>query len=141
MRLRYAAPVAVVLLALTGCTSVQTDGGLRADPDVRHSVLVHTDIRPGPHGELFIEGALPEIRLVDAAGQVHRPVRDHRDVASFPALSPGVYRLRAALRPCDGNCGVLDPPTERCAAQVRVDGREVMKVRWMIGRGCGVARA
>ena len=30
-------------------------------------------------------------------------------------LSPGRYRVISYQRPCDGNCGLLDPPTDRCA--------------------------
>jgi hypothetical protein len=141
MTIRYAALVMAALAALTGCTSVDTDGGLRPDSNAGRTVLAHTDIRPGPRGEMFFEGAVPEIRLVDGAGKVNRPVRDHRETAAFPALEPGIYRIQAALRPCDGNCGTLDGAMYRCSAQVRVDGAEVLRVRWRVGQTCRVGGA
>jgi hypothetical protein len=32
---------------------------------------------------------------------------------------PGRHVLHVFIRPCDGNCSYLDPPTKRCAAVVR----------------------
>jgi hypothetical protein len=33
-------------------------------------------------------------------------------------VKPARYRLSSWARPCEGNCGGLDPPTDRCARQV-----------------------
>jgi hypothetical protein len=35
------------------------------------------------------------------------------------SASPGRHVIHALVRPCDGNCSVLDPPLKRCAAVVR----------------------
>ena len=35
-------------------------------------------------------------------------------------LAPGRYKVISYQRPCDGNCGTLDPPTDRCARHVHV---------------------
>jgi len=32
---------------------------------------------------------------------------------------PGRHVLHVFIRPCDGNCSSLDPPTKRCSAPVR----------------------
>ena len=31
-------------------------------------------------------------------------------------LAPGRYMISSFQRPCDGNCGFLDPPVDQCAA-------------------------
>jgi hypothetical protein len=99
---------------------------------------VHTSVQPGKHGELFTEGSVPEIRLTAADGTVIEPEQDHAPIAVFPRLAPGSYRLAAALRPCDGNCGYLDAPTTPCAATVRVLADHDVTVRWRVGEICRV---
>jgi zinc D-Ala-D-Ala dipeptidase len=45
-------------------------------------------------------------------------------------------------RPCDGNCGLLDPPTDRCARPIRIlsGGLTEVAVRVRPGRGCRMSR-
>jgi hypothetical protein len=69
---------------------------------------------------------------------VVEPAKDHVAVATFAGIAPGSYRLDAALRPCDGNCGYLDGPTTPCSAQVRVHGDRDVTVSWRVGRRCTV---
>ena len=33
--------------------------------------------------------------------------------------TPGRHVLHVFIRPCDGNCSLLDPPEKRCSARVR----------------------
>ena len=52
----------------------------------------------------------------------------------------GLYRVESFQRPCDGNCSLLDPPTDRCSRRVRVYAGESARVRILTrpGHGCVV---
>jgi len=91
-------------------------------------------------GVIFDEGARPEIRLVAPDGSVLRPRRDHAEITVFAGLSRGAYRMRAALRPCDGSCGHLDPPTMACSAHLRVAHDRSYRVIWSGNRPCRIDR-
>jgi hypothetical protein len=136
---RYAVPLAALALLLTACGGhepVPLSPGV--DPAGQVRLTVHTSVQPGRHGEMFSEGSLPEIRLTGPDGTMLEPEQDHAAIAVFPRLAPGSYRLAAALRPCDGNCGYLDAPTTPCAATVRVHADDDVTVRWRVGEICHV---
>lgn len=59
-------------------------------------------------------------------------------LAGFPDVSPGTYTLQAALRPCDGNCGSLEPAVLACRHRVRVRAHERFEVVWSGPHGCHV---
>lgn len=139
---RYAVPLAVPLAALvllTACGGREpVPQGPAVDPAGQVTLTVHTSIKPGKRGEMFTEGAVPEVRLTAPDGTVIEPRKDHVDVAVFPGIAPGRYRLAAALRPCDGNCGYLDAPTTPCSARVRVALDQQVTVSWRVGQRCRV---
>jgi hypothetical protein len=138
---RYVALVAAgVLLAGCGSRAGSPETGPYSPVATTNTLTVRTQIAPGQHGMMFIEGAVPEIRLIGADGTAVSPERDHRATALFSGLAPGTYRLHAALRPCDGNCGYLDGPTAPCAGVVRVPVDGVVDVTWRVGRSCHVIR-
>lgn len=138
-----AIPLAIPLAALvvlTSCGSRESGPqGPAVDPAGQVMLTVHTSIEPGKQGEMFTEGALPEVRLTAPDGTLIEPRKDHVDDAVFPGIAPGRYRLTAALRPCDGNCGTLDPPMTPCAARVRVTLDQQVTVTWRVGQKCRVA--
>ena len=37
--------------------------------------------------------------------------------------------LTSFIRPCDGNCGYLDPPSHRCGVRVRLPARATVRLR------------
>ena len=43
-------------------------------------------------------------------------------------VEPGRYRIVSFQRPCDGNCSLLDPPTDRCSATVRVPTGRTLRI-------------
>src|SRR4051812_33704349 len=145
MRRLAAALSALALVSIAGCGS-QTDG--ETAPSAAPAALA----QQGPvtltvatslstDGPLYTEGALARIVLRDAAGDVvgaetKRPGRQF----VFEGLSPGTYVLEPALRPCDGNCGYLDPPTDSCRRLVIVDSDLTLKVRFSVGGHCLVGR-
>ena len=134
---RNAALGAVVLL-VAGCggRAVGTDAGPGSPAAEASTLTVHTHITEGRHGAVFIEGAVPEIRLIDEDGMTLAPEDDHTTTAAFPDLVAGTYRLHAALRPCDGNCGYLDGPTTPCEGEVRVPRVGSVDVTWRVGEAC-----
>jgi hypothetical protein len=136
---RYAALVAAGLL-LVACDGRigGPDNGPYPPGAATNTLTVQTRISPGKHGSMFTEGAVPEIRLVDADGRTMGPEHDHSDTGVFSGLAAGSYRLDAALRPCDGNCGYLDGPTTPCSATIRVVGDRVVDVAWRVGQRCRV---
>jgi hypothetical protein len=55
-------------------------------------------------------------------------------------IDPGSYRLVSFQRPCSGDCGHLDPPTDECSREiVVVRGRPVeATITVRPGEGCSV---
>ena len=66
---------------------------------------------------LFKEGSISYVRVRDADGDlvVRRRVRHKVSFRLVRKLPPGRYRVISYERPCEGNCGLLDPPTGRCS--------------------------
>jgi hypothetical protein len=66
--------------------------------------------------------------------QTSRPNKPVIDVR----LAPGRYVVTSYQRPCDGNCGYLDPPTDRCTRTITLaPGDDVaLTARFAPGRGC-----
>lgn len=108
-----------------------------APSDTHATLLVTTRIRPDKGGVIYIEGALPEVTLVDEQGGEHT-AELRRGTFKFPDLEPGTYSIEAALRPCDGNCGYLDPPTDSCRHALTIDGDVSIRVRFSVGDPCVV---
>jgi hypothetical protein len=134
---------AVLLLAAVGALSAcghssPVSQGPAVDPAGQVTLSVHSTALPGRHGQMYDEGAVPEIRLTAFDGSAIRPAHDHRVIADFTDLAPGRYRLDAVLRPCDANCGHLDPATSPCTARVVVHADEQLSVRWRVGSACRV---
>jgi D-alanyl-D-alanine dipeptidase len=92
---------------------------------------------------LYVEGAVSYVRVRSTRGRVvvARRVRKPR-FRMKRRLAPGRYRVISYQRPCDGNCGQLDPPTDRCARPVRIlsGGLTEVGVRVHPGRRCTMSR-
>jgi D-alanyl-D-alanine dipeptidase len=88
---------------------------------------------------LYVEGAVSYVRVRSTRGRlvVARRVHKPRFRMKRP-LAPGHYRVISYQRPCDGNCRLLDPPTDRCARPVQIlsGGLTEVGVRVRPGRGC-----
>ncbi len=94
---------------------------------------------------VYVEGSISfvRVRVRDASGDT--VVRRRTAAARFRMvrkLPPGRYRVISYQRPCDGNCGFLDPPADRCARRVRVRSGGLTSVRVTVrpGRGCTMSR-
>lgn len=129
----FAFAAAVLVLAAWSTASVA------AAPATLHVTQV---IAPGT--PLPVEGSIPYIRVSRADGStvVRRrlDLTRRRPFANVP-LAPGRYRLQSWQRHCSGNCGRLDPPSDRCGRWFRIrPGRRLnatITVRY--GSGCRIA--
>ena len=129
-------------LALGGCARGGDVGSGGKSPEDRPSagtITVHMTIRPGSHGALYIEGELAEVILRDAHGsKVAVKTKQPEGRLTFPDVEPGPYVLEPALRPCDANCGYLDPRIDGCSKKLEVDGDVDVKVAFTIGSRCTI---
>ena len=70
---------------------------------------------------IYVEGAVSYVRVRGVRGRLVVAKRVRRPRFRMQRrLAPGLYRVISYQRPCDGNCGTLDPPTDRCARRVRI---------------------
>jgi D-alanyl-D-alanine dipeptidase len=92
----------------------------------------------------YIEGSVSFVRVRDASGDtvVRRRVQHKPRFRMKRKLRPGRYRVVSYQRPCDGNCGLLDPPADRCARRMRVmsGGLTAVAVTVRPYRGCRMTR-
>ncbi len=96
-----------------------------------------------PSDGVYTEGYVSFLRVRDHTGKVI--IRRRFDVGDplvhlRSDLAPGTYRVTRFIRPCDGNCGFLDPPTERCGHEVGIEsGHSTVAVaRTRVGHACKV---
>jgi WD40 repeat protein len=107
--------VAVALLAAAGCGGDRTETPYSTGPDAAELRVVEVHV---PGAPFAIEGEITYLRLERADGGVVKEATLPN--ASEPpfrvAVEPGRYTLAVWHRTCDGNCGYLDPPSDRCRA-------------------------
>lgn len=100
-----------VALASSGCGEAETQQAPPTSATLSVQQVLDTS------GALYIEGSLGYLRLVDAGGStVFEKRLDPEKLAVSREVPAGEYVLQSWQRPCDGNCGYLDPPTDRCDA-------------------------
>jgi hypothetical protein len=107
------------------------------EPVAANTLLVTTTFDRGNPWIVYREGARAELILRDDAGEVveRRVVRPGRSV-EFHELPVGEYRLEPALRPCDGNCGYLDPRLDDCGGTVKATGSVQVRVDFVVRSSC-----
>jgi hypothetical protein len=126
---------------LAGCahygSNSATAPGLSLDAAATAGLLVTTTYRYDSPWFAYREGARAELILRDEDGDEvdRRVVRPGKSV-EFRDLPVGAYRLEPALRPCDGNCGYLDPRLDDCAATVKVTRSVRVRVDFVAGSSC-----
>lgn len=126
--MRRAAP-ALVALALAGCGG-QTTGGEAG------SAFVHVEQRFDRGGPMYIEGSVSYVRL-EGPETVERQLDDGLAELEVDA---GRYVLQSWQRPCDGNCGYLDPPTDRCETTFEAGAGAALHALIVVrpGKGCTI---
>ena len=139
-------PLAVIAMlpALSGCASTApADPG--PPPAIPGAELMIREARAAQ--PLYIEGSFGYLRIVRLDSGI--VVRKGRASTADPGhtrtlfrrfLPPASYRVIAYQRPCDGNCGYLDGPTERCDVTVQIRNRRPRRVTLEVtpGGGCTV---
>jgi D-alanyl-D-alanine dipeptidase len=92
----------------------------------------------------YDEGTVSFVRVRGANGAVavRRRVQHRPRFRMRRKLAPGRYRVISYQRPCDGNCELLDPPTDRCARRIRIlsGGLTEVAVSVRPGRSCRMSR-
>ena len=92
-------------------------------------------------GSLYIEGSYSYVRVEqDEKKVVQVRLKGRKTVETTVRLEPGSYRLVSFQRPCDGNCGLLDPPTDQCSSEIeaKAGARVEATVRLTPGEGCTI---
>jgi hypothetical protein len=126
--------VAVFVAVLTACGSesphATPPGGARITVRQRQLTCCAT------------EGQVSYVRLSRAGGDVRARAFQGdgigTDVTALDeAVSPGTFRVESWQRTCDGNCGHLDPPTDRCAMTVDVAPAEHRTLTVLVSPGSG----
>lgn len=109
-------------------------------PDEAYRLTVTTVLEgPGMH---YFEGALGEVDIW--------PTQPDITVESalpggigwshvWPTLPAGEYDVEAAVRPCGGDCGSLDPPTDSCAQSVSLTSDLDVVVTFHYGEPCRIS--
>jgi len=112
----------IVVSALVAAAGLVTpSGATRSQPP--SELVIRTKIVTS--GRLYVEGALTYVSVSDGQGRVLTTRRIDKRVTLL--LGVGRFRLRSWVRPCDGNCSVLDPPTDRCGRAFRLaPGRKLV---------------
>jgi hypothetical protein len=119
---------------LAGC------GGSKAPPSSAGPATLHVR-QEWVGGSLYIEGSYSYVRLEqDGKKVVQVRLKGSKTAEATLRLEPGSYRLVSFQRPCDGNCGYLDPPTDRCGREIeaKADGLIEATVRLSPGKGCTI---
>src|SRR5262245_52711525 len=117
--------VAALVLLGTGVAHLQDEPADRA-------TLVVSEAGSGPD---YIEGYVAFFQVYSDRRKVDG--KRLRDKTACFTLPSGKYDLVSYLRPCDGNCGFLDPPSDECRASFSIKAKEILyAVRENARRSC-----
>ena len=124
--------LAIGLLAGCGSSRPQAGGSRPATLRVKQVMVP---------GSLYFEGSYSYVRVEREGREVAKVKLE--DSRAELRLDEGSYRLISFQRPCDGNCGYLDPPMDQCDLPVDVapDKLVTATVRLSPGKGCTIALA
>ncbi|MFN8194100.1 MAG: hypothetical protein U0R80_07435 [Nocardioidaceae bacterium] len=133
-----AAALLIVLVALTGCS--QQDTQVPADRVVDDTVTLRVTATTSTGGPIYTEGAVQVYRLTDSAGHDIEPTSTTKMGVTWEGLEPGSYGFAAAQRPCDANCGNLDPPVDGCDQTIDLTEDVDLSLTFAVGEPCSIAR-
>jgi hypothetical protein len=85
---------------------------------------------------VYIEGSLSYIRLEGKTTAEEQLENGRAEVR----VEAGDYTLHSWQRPCSGNCGYLDPPTDRCSGRFEAKDGDRLHVSIAVrpGKGCSI---
>jgi hypothetical protein len=126
------------LILAAACASALVALGFGGSGARRGSI--HVTLRLVPGAPVYIEGAIWRLRVRRfRSGEQVFEQRLLRPAATL-SLPAGRYLLLSSQFPCDGNCGHLDPETDRCSIPFAIAGgrRIAAVVHLRAGAGCSV---
>jgi hypothetical protein len=137
------APALLTTMLLGGCASPSSDDAvaprIEVSPPSTSTLIVATTYRHDSSWHVYREGAKAEIILRDDTGkEVDIRTVDLGRSVRFKDLPPGEYELEPATRPCDGNCGYLDPRVDVCTGTVEVTRTMQVRVSFVVAAPCTV---
>jgi hypothetical protein len=124
----------LTVLLLAGC------GGSQPAPRSVNPATLHVR-QQWVGGALYIEGSYSYVRVEQGEKNVVQVrLKGTKTPETTLRLEPGSYRLVSFQRPCDGNCGFLDPPTDECSREIeaKADGLVEATIRLSPGEGCTI---
>jgi len=139
--------LAIMLLAISACRGVGGGNPATSTPSPTVAAEASIEFHAQQDRCCWMEGSLSYTRLdgpsrlddfrVDSkveAGEFNpnQPLEIGRQTVS---VTPGHYVLTVWQRPCDGNCGYLDPPTGNATAVFDVAPGQQLSVRVMFRLG------
>jgi hypothetical protein len=131
--------VMLVALALTTSCGGTVDQALpptSSPTPSTHDLVVSQSYESGPGGVLYIEGAIAELVISSEQGPAQAVQGDPDRPITLSGLSPGDYTVKAALRPCNANCGNLTDPVDSCATSMSVPQTTRLTVRYVLAQPC-----
>jgi hypothetical protein len=129
--------------AATAVAFVAGCGSTQAEPRSGHPGTVHVRQEWVGTG-LYVEGSYSYVRLErDGSPAVEVKLGNDLTPTATISVEPGSYRLVSYQRPCDGNCSMLDPPTDQCSLPIEVGENEELHelVELTPGAGCTIKQA
>jgi hypothetical protein len=126
------AAVGVSMLAACGATQHRTGGSEPGTLRVRQVSVP---------GSLYVEGSYSYVRVEQDGHEIAKVrLTNAPTPRATIRLGPGSYRLVSFQRACDGNCGILDAPSDQCDLAVDVSANQVVSatVRLSPGKGCTI---
>jgi hypothetical protein len=136
--------IGLLAAAIAGCGADEHDTTAEAPS----RLVIHEQRAAG--GLMYREGSLGFLRVAPVnsgtdldATEVPTAAPGAQTTIFDERLEPGEYRIVSYQRPCDGNCGYLDPPTDRCATTLQLGAGETREITIYVqpGRDCRVAAA
>ena len=96
-------------------------------------------------GQLYVEGSRSYLTVSAKSGGTETLgyfVMHEGDPVFSKVLAPGRYTVKSWQRPCDGNCGYLDDPTDRCQRTITVLAEQPARyvIQLAPGQGCRIVR-
>lgn len=132
-----ASALSIVALVASGC-----GGSSNPEPCARSDEKGCLFVIQRTTGDrLYVEGSLSYVQVTDSTGTVF-DTELHGRFSKRPtldaALDPGSYRLTSYQRPCSGNCGDLDPATDRCSTdlEIKSDVKTTVLITLRPSEGC-----
>jgi hypothetical protein len=131
-----------VLLLAAGCGGSDPDAKVAREKPAgqAYTLTLGTSSKPGKGGMMYVEGAVQRFRLTDTAGETIEPDPvSGSEAPAYSGLADGTYTLHAGQRPCDGNCGYLDPITDTCERQLTLASDLTVHVAFTVASPCRIS--